>query len=164
MERRRRKNAAGYLADPYVDRSATPQQKAEKWTYQLLTECKPLCSLIRSTTNELHKIIDKLHNHQFEWVVLVDNSGSMMSKKNQVFEAITVFVEVLRKLECPFSIVRFGASQHLLKDFNTEWNNQLGEQILESFSFDEGTQPATALNRVVNQIWGHQKQVRVKKF
>eukprot|EP01127_Copromyxa_protea_P012712 TRINITY_DN3334_c0_g4_i1.p1 TRINITY_DN3334_c0_g4~~TRINITY_DN3334_c0_g4_i1.p1 ORF type:complete len:2536 (-),score=396.53 TRINITY_DN3334_c0_g4_i1:97-7002(-) len=147
---------------------ASEAQKAVKWTYQLLAECKPLASMVNRVLQKIRTSFDKIHEnsdfglHQFEWVLMIDNSGSMGYKKNQVFEALVVLIEVLRKLECRFAIVKFGTTQHLLKGIDTPFDNELGEQILESFSFDEGTKPATALGRTVNQLWGNSEPDRLQ--
>lgn len=45
---------------------------------------------------------------RFEWCLLLDNSGSMASKATAVKEAVTVVMEVLRRMEQPFAVVRFG--------------------------------------------------------
>ncbi len=55
-------------------------------------------------------------------------------------------MESLRRLECEFSVVKFGQQQSLVKKLNDPLTDKQGEMILESFSFDEGTdlQPAMA--------------------
>lgn len=93
-------------------------------------------------------------HHEFEWCILVDNSGSMGTKASQSAETLVVLIEVLRKLECRFAIGRFGNAhrQILLKSFKSLFSYDLGEQILESFTFDEGTYPATALANFASKL------------
>ena len=44
----------------------------------------------------------------FEWCIMLDNSGSMAAKATAVKEAVTVLMEVLRRMEQRFAVVRFG--------------------------------------------------------
>ncbi len=48
-------------------------------------------------------------------------------------------METLRRLECEFSVVRFGQGQVSLKKLDAPLTNEEGEKVLEGFSFDEGT-------------------------
>lgn len=48
-------------------------------------------------------------------------------------------MEGQRRLECKFSVVKFGERAHLLKKIEEPLTEGLGEAILEAFSFDEGT-------------------------
>eukprot|EP01127_Copromyxa_protea_P008978 TRINITY_DN2080_c0_g1_i4.p1 TRINITY_DN2080_c0_g1~~TRINITY_DN2080_c0_g1_i4.p1 ORF type:complete len:7466 (-),score=1064.85 TRINITY_DN2080_c0_g1_i4:44-22441(-) len=149
----------GFLANAIT---AQPQKdKSEKWTYQLLVECKPLTKLVSYVLRDIRTIFEKFHSktadhHEFEWCIMVDNSGSMGTKKNQTAEALVVLIEVLRKLECRFAIVRFGnrSNQRLLKSLAQPFDFELGQTILESFSYDEGTKPGTALKTTARTIWG----------
>lgn len=158
-------DTGGFLADT-IDVQAE-KQKNEKWTYQLLVECKPLTKFVSNVLQYIRAIFAQFHaktadHHEFEWCIMVDNSGSMGTKKNQTAEALVVLIEVLRKLECRFAVVRFGnrSNQRLLKGLKQPFTFQLGQQILESFSYDEGTKPGTALRTTARTIWGESDNVR----
>eukprot|EP00931_Biecheleriopsis_adriatica_P036853 TRINITY_DN21179_c0_g2_i1.p1 TRINITY_DN21179_c0_g2~~TRINITY_DN21179_c0_g2_i1.p1 ORF type:complete len:1354 (+),score=298.99 TRINITY_DN21179_c0_g2_i1:180-4241(+) len=139
---------------------AQPVQKAEKWTYQLLAESKPLMKFTRQLQNRMRNAFEQVYRkckepQRFEWCILMDNSGSMSQVQNQCAEALTFAIEALRKLEHRFAIARFGGhkSQKILKAFDEQFNNMVGERILESFSYDEGTKPVTAVKAVANTLW-----------
>jgi len=86
--------------------------------------------------------------HEYEFCFCVDNSGSMNGvKERHARSALVLLMETLRRLECSFSVVRFGGrnSQRVLKDIDEPMGEDKGEQILESFTFNEGTYPADGL-------------------
>jgi hypothetical protein len=139
---------------------------SEKWTYQLLVECKSLVKFTVLVMKHIRAIFEKFHSqtnehHEFEWCIMIDNSGSMANKKNYVAEALVVLMEVLCKMECRFSVVRFGnkASQIQLKKLEDPFTYQLGEYILESLSYDEGTRPGSALKTTAQTLWGNKNKV-----
>ncbi|GMH42187.1 hypothetical protein BSKO_10106 [Bryopsis sp. KO-2023] len=155
----RRDNAPTPIEDPLqMDLS----DRHEKWTYQLLVESKPLMKYCRMVLNDFRSQQEQFYqktseNHIFEWCLLVDNSGSMITKANQAAEALVLAIETLRRLECPFAIARFGGkkSQRMLKTFGQTFSNGLGQQILESFSYDEATHPASGFANVAAKVWPH---------
>ncbi len=57
-----------------------------------------------------------------EWVIVLDNSGSMVQHERSVCETVALIIEFLRKLECQFAVVRVGAeslgSQKVKKHFH----------------------------------------------
>ncbi len=46
---------------------------------------------------------------KMEWVIVLDNSGSMVRHEWSVCETLALVIEFLRKLECQFAVVRVGA-------------------------------------------------------
>ncbi|CAF0989470.1 unnamed protein product, partial [Brachionus calyciflorus] len=135
-------------------------EKKDKWTYQNLVESKSLQKFIKTVITNMRSKLDEANRkiqNEFEWCIMVDNSGSMSSKENYIYETLVVVIEVLRRLEQKFSVARFGSrydKKCLLKKFETPMSFSLGQQILESFSFDQGTYPLEGLKNVSNSIWG----------
>jgi len=79
---------------------------------------------------------------------LIDDSGSMGGPKgNHARTALVLMMEVLKRLECPISVIKFSGrkQQKTLKSFSQHFDNQLGEMILSDFKFFGGTYPADAL-------------------
>jgi len=153
----RAQQVRGYISDALV---VAPPIANGKWTYQRLAEAKPMMQMIQKILHDFRSWFTKLHqasdvHHRFEFLLMVDNSGSMAVLTNQLFETLVLLIEVLRRLECPFAIARFGGrtQQLLLKGLYQAFDSALGEQILESFSFDEGTYPATAFRRLADKVW-----------
>ena len=69
---------------------------------------------------------------------------------------LVVLIEVLRRLEHKFAIARFrnkNDKRALLKDFKTPISISLGQQILESFTYDQGTYPIEAIQNIATKIW-----------
>lgn len=97
----------------------------------LLERFRKRMQLLRDQTQKVHR---------FEWCVLVDNSGSMGRLDRQVQETLVLLMETLRRMECRFAIGRFGArtNNRLLKALGSDLTHMLGQQILESFTYDEG--------------------------
>jgi hypothetical protein len=119
-----------------------------KWTYQRLSESEPLeqltFRLISNVREKFKSHYEASHRFQkFEILLLVDNSGSMSAYEHHLMESLVMLMESLRRLECSFAVARFGAKSGLktglLKKFDTPFTYLLGERIIESFSFDEGT-------------------------
>ena len=139
-------------------------EKKEKWTYEKLIESESLKKFISSIVKQLKEKIElnfkNNYQYEFEWCILVDNSGSMSSKETYVAETIVVLIEVLRRLEHKFAVARFGNKNDkkaLLKDFKTPMSISLGQQILESFTYDQGTYPIEALQNISQKIWPKDK-------
>ncbi len=62
-----------------------------------------------------------------------------------------VICEVLRRLEFKFAVAKFGVPKDrkaLLKGFDDVINLRLGEQIIESLTFDQCTVPASCLQNI----------------
>jgi len=129
----------------------------EKWTYQLLAESIAMDRWIRVSVKSFRDQFTMLQSsrtiHRFQFLCIVDNSGSMSIVESEIQESLVLLMEVLRLLECEFAVGRFGHSCRLLKDFKTPLNFALGQQILESLTFDEGTYPATGLRALANKVW-----------
>ena len=87
-------------------------EKKEKWTYEKLIESESLKKFISSILKQLKEKIElnfkNNEQYEFEWCIMVDNSGSMSSKETFVAETLVVLIEVLRRLEHKFAIARFG--------------------------------------------------------
>lgn len=145
-----------------------PADKHKKWSYQLLLESDALMRFTRLVINEFRGYFKAFHEHtlqrqELEWVIMVDNSGSMGSKKTQTAEALVLAIETLRRLECRFSVWRFGnkgASGHVvLKTFEEPFTYATGQKILEGFTYNEGTHPGTNLKAIAHETWGSAAQV-----
>ena len=144
------------LRDPV---SAVPSQH-ERWTYSLLIESKPFALFLIEVMRRWEAHFEKFYRstaekHLLEWCILVDNSGSMITKETQMIEALVLVMETLRRLEQPFAVARFGDrnSQQMLKMMNEPFTQLVGQRILESFSFDQGTYPASAVRHVAEKVW-----------
>jgi hypothetical protein len=97
---------------------------------------------------------------RFEWVLLFDNSGSMSVRRNECAEALVLLVESLRKLECAFAVATFGneGRQVVLKNLADDFNLLLGEQMLASLTFDEGSKLFSGVLGVANKIFPGDRQ------
>lgn len=160
----------GALSGPSAPLIIQPQaNKQKKWSYQLLLESDALMKFTRLVINEFRGYCKAFHEHtlqqqELEWVIMVDNSGSMGSKKTQTAEALVLAIETLRRLECRFFVWRFGnkgASGHVaLKTFEEPFTYATGQKILEGFTYNEGTHPGTNLKAVAHETWGSAAQVQ----
>jgi uncharacterized protein YegL len=123
---------------------------------------------------------------QFEFVFCVDNSGSMSGKKiREALNTLVILMETFHRLEWKFAVVRFGAEQKILKSLGHESMHEnmststvttttslqenflaRGQYILESFTTDEKTLPATALKQIAenNALFGSRIRANVKRF
>jgi len=138
-----------------ADATIATAVKHERWTYQLLVESKPLTEFLVHVLRDFHGWFKEFYRqttqlHRFEWCIMVDNSGSMLAKENQTMEALVLVMEMLKRLEHPFAVARFGnrKSQRILKPFNEHLTHEVGQRILESFSYDEGTYPASGFANI----------------
>ena len=132
----------------------------DKWTYSLLVECKPFVRFLVEVMRQWEAHFEKFYSstaerHVIEWCILVDNSGSMISKEIQMTEALVLVMETLKRLEQRFAVARFGnrKSQQMLKTMDEPFTQLIGQKILESFSFNEGTYPASAVRHVAEKVW-----------
>ncbi|CAF1665116.1 unnamed protein product, partial [Adineta ricciae] len=121
---------------------------------------------------------------QFEFIFCVDNSGSMSGKKiREALNTLVILIETFHRLEWKFGVVRFGAEQKILKPLghesmystvsttsSTQSVQQAaiarGQYILESFTTDEKTLPATALKQIATNkdLYGTQIKPNVKRY
>ena len=134
--------------------------KDVKWKYQRLAESRPMQQMCRRIVKQFTGIFQTLYEFHkqetvFEWLILVDNSGSMGLKELQVTESLVLMMEVLRKLECRFGVIRFGnrTGQYEAKPLDAPFDFLMGQKVLESFSYDEGTYPIEAIKAAVAQAW-----------
>jgi hypothetical protein len=79
----------------------------------------------------------------------------MSLKADATRVALVVLCEALRRLEWPFSVVRFGNrhSQRVLKQAQQVMDNTRGQFCLEAFTWREGTYPATACQFISKHIF-----------
>jgi len=134
--------------------------KHDKWTYDLLTESKTFAFFLIEVVHTFESYFERFYTsvterHDIEWCILVDNSGSMISKEIQMTEALVLAMETLKRMEFQFAVARFGDrnSQQMLKNLGDRFDSVTGQRIIESFSFDQGTYPATALANVAAKVW-----------
>ncbi|CAF5144272.1 unnamed protein product, partial [Rotaria sp. Silwood1] len=135
-------------------------KKIENWTYQKLVKSKTISWMIDTMLEEFQKRWEILLNNrtnqlEVRWCILIDNSGSMSLHRNSIYESLVILMELLRKMEFKFAVARFGGrtNQKILKDIDKGFTDQDGQYILEAITFDEGTYPATGLQRIANKIF-----------
>lgn len=95
-----------------VDFSEAKVVKTDKWLYKALVESKPmqryLDTLISRARDSMEKIQMKADVAlQIEWVIALDNSGSMAMYERNVQETLALVIEFLRKMECRFAVRHF---------------------------------------------------------
>jgi uncharacterized protein YegL len=131
------------------------------WTYQKLTECRSLQKMMSIVSGKLRSLLVHIHENsivpvRFQILCLVDDSNSMAVFEHQMKETMVLLIEVLRHIECPFAIGRFAGKKvvDLLKDFQTSFDMNLGELILERLSCTgKGTCPADAFKSFLEKLW-----------
>lgn len=140
--------------------NAQPLGKVSTWTYSLLSELSTINAYVQYILDTFHGLFAKFHElttklHKFEWVCLVDNSGSMVTKEHAIAETLVVLMEALRKLEFSFALAKFGdrSGAVVIKEFTERFTRAVGQRVLESFTYNEGSYPATGLLAVANKIW-----------
>jgi uncharacterized protein YegL len=143
-----------------------------------------LLTRLRSALTRLYN--EQQSDLQFEFIFCVDNSGSMSGKKIQeALNTLVILMETFHRLEWKFAVLRFGGEQKILKPLShTSMHETVeiaaddqtsnlqqkyltqGQFILESFTTDEKTLPATALRQVAenSKLFGEQKKPNVKRF
>jgi hypothetical protein len=147
--------------DKPLDSSATSNEKPERWTYGLLAQSNSMTKLVSTILNSFMDTYYEYNEknssiEQIEWCIMIDNSGSMAPKVNSIFETLVVIIEILRRLECKFAIARFGNPKDkkaLLKEIDVPMSFSLGQKIFESFTFDQGTRPASCLKNICKTVW-----------
>jgi uncharacterized protein with von Willebrand factor type A (vWA) domain len=134
--------------------------KVESWTFSRLKACKEVLEMADLVLRELQQQATRLYARgrpvHFEWLLMVDNSGSMGPQKNPLSEALVVLTEALRRAEHTFAIARFGSrgTEALVKEMDTAFTATVGQAMLDMMSFDEGSYPASALIALARHVWG----------
>lgn len=176
------------------DPEQLPMTKLDRPRYALLARITRklqsiLMTRLRSALKKQFNIQQTHQNDiQFEFVFCVDNSGSMSGKKiREALNTLVILMETLHRLEWKFAVIRFGSEQKILKSLghdsmyenisssstattNTSNFQQSliarGQYILESFTTDEKTLPATALKQIAENpnLFGCEKKQNVKRF
>lgn len=138
-------------------------KKPEQWSYSLLKDSKPLMKATLLMVNSLIATYQKFleeneQTKQIEWCLFIDNSESIKSsnKVNMVIQCVVVICELLRRLECKFAVARFGDPKDrfsLLKSFQTPMSVSVGEHIIESLTFDQGTLIENCMDNICERVW-----------
>lgn len=143
--------------------------KIQNWTYTRLARAPGLTTTVQRVIDECQAAVARLaantgRPHRFEFLIAIDNSTSMRIHKNKVYQLLTVVMESLRRMECPFAIARFGKpkieQRMVLKELDEGFNNAKAQQILESFTFNEGTRPADAMEPLIKKVWTDREEKR----
>ncbi|KAK3259693.1 hypothetical protein CYMTET_31322 [Cymbomonas tetramitiformis] len=140
--------------------SAHPPLLLHKYTYQLLAESRVLQRYGALIVREFRGQFEALYrcterSHTVEWLLLLDNSGSMLTKRKPVAEAVALMTQSLQRLECPFAVGRFGDRnrQVVVKELGEPFDFLLGQRILDCLTYDEATYPATGLQNIAPRVW-----------
>lgn len=137
------------LCDP----EAIPEKKLDKPKYSLLARVtRPLQARLERSLRQALKSCPDL---RFEFMIALDNSGSMLlaGKSQEMLTLTVVLMEVFRRMEWPFGVVRFGEECKLLKSLDSGLTScesddksvTRGQFILESITNDEKTMSADAV-------------------
>lgn len=139
--------------------------KPEQWTYSILKDSQPLMKAILLMANTLITTYQQFlersdHSKKIEWCLFIDNSDSIKSsnKTNLVIQYVVVLCEMLRRLETKFSVAKFGDPKDgfsLLKSFQTPMSLTVGERIIESLTFDQGSLIENCMANICEKIWPH---------
>ena len=144
------------LEDPVkLDLSAS-----RKSTYEKLLENEEFVGMLISAMRRCQPCFEQFYQtivemHRIEWCILIDNSGSMRRESIQMNVALALTMDVLRRMEQPFAVARFGDrnSQQMLKMVTDHFTDVIGQKVIESFSYDQGTYIATAIANVAETVW-----------
>ncbi|CAF1360663.1 unnamed protein product [Adineta steineri] len=146
-----------------LDLSSMSEKDFTKWTYTKLAESQVIAQMIDTILDKFRSEQERLtsnliEQHELQWCIMIDNSGSMSLHRTFIFGALVIIMEVLRKLETKFAVARFGGrtNQKILKNLNDHFTHGDGEFILEALTFDEGTYPATGLARITKKVFPKQ--------
>ncbi|CAM4962146.1 unnamed protein product [Rotaria socialis] len=140
------------------------KQRIQWLSYQKLASCRSINSVIDiicgEVRNKLSDLFNKFSNPiTFEWVIMIDNSGSMSIYDNYIHEAVISILETLRKLECRVAVGRFGnrseGSQVILKSFDQPSTFHLGQMVLEGLTFCESSHIPIGITAIAVYTWGH---------
>ncbi|CAF5062517.1 unnamed protein product, partial [Rotaria sp. Silwood1] len=143
-----------------LDLGSMSEKDFNKWIYTQLVESKVIMQMIDMILDKFRSEQERLtskftEQHELQWCIMIDNSGSMSLHRTFIFGTLVVIMEVLRKLEAKFAVARFGGrtNQKILKNLNDHFTYGDGEFVLEALTFDEGTYPATGLARIAQKIF-----------
>ncbi|CAF1361600.1 unnamed protein product [Adineta steineri] len=146
-----------------LDLSSMTEKDFSKWTYTKLVESQVIAQMIDTILDKFRSEQERLtsnliEQHELQWCIMIDNSGSMSLHRTFIFGALVIIMEVLRKLESKFAVTRFGGrtNQKILKNLNDHFTHGDGEFVLEALTFDEGTYPATGLARITKKVFPKQ--------
>eukprot|EP01129_Flabellula_baltica_P007241 TRINITY_DN2792_c0_g1_i1.p1 TRINITY_DN2792_c0_g1~~TRINITY_DN2792_c0_g1_i1.p1 ORF type:complete len:1347 (-),score=263.94 TRINITY_DN2792_c0_g1_i1:23-4063(-) len=141
------------ILDPHAQESFK-----ERSEYFQLSNCDAIRSIRSHILAKLHKLVENYPEYPMKITILIDDSGSMYDKAKQIKSLLTMYMEILYRLEIEFSIIRFGQigeescyNQEILKSFSQPFSDIVGEYVLEGLKFIGGTYPYTALRQVFTQ-------------
>jgi len=154
----------GLLKQTVADAPALTRQanvSKEKWTFQRLCQSKNIKGLVDSVVTSLREefrlLYDVVRDPQVvEVLLLVDNSGSMSIIRPMLFETLAIVMESMRRVELRFAVARFGKKQdgvRFLKSMDEPMSYERGQYVLEAFTFNEGTNPATCFQLAAEKAW-----------
>ncbi|KAJ1469632.1 hypothetical protein T484DRAFT_1918945 [Baffinella frigidus] len=154
-----RRRGAALVENPKVQ-FIEAGDKVDSWTYQRLVDCAPIAEYINRVLFTIRDTIPKFfqkakHAYQFEFLICIDNSGSMYNKAKEVHEALVVLIEVMRKLEFRFAIALWGTwkQEKLLLNFDDEFNAKKGQEIIESLTFTGASEMADCMTSLAKKVW-----------
>ncbi|CAF5103271.1 unnamed protein product, partial [Rotaria sp. Silwood1] len=143
-----------------LDLGSMSEKDFNKWIYTQLVESKVIMQMIDMILDKFRSEQERLtskftEQHELQWCIMIDNSGSMSLHRTFIFGTLVVIMEVLRKLEAKFAVARFGGrtNQKILKNLNDHFTYGDGEFVLEALTFDEGTYPSTGLARIPQKLF-----------
>lgn len=133
--------------------------KQDKWTYKLLAQNPTIDAMIEIIIENIRllQIAHKAASNSnitvdIEWILLFDNSGSMVQIGNSCAEILAILAEVLRMLEFRFAVGTLGASARLIKTLDEPFTNMVGERILACFSYNERTNILSSTEGILEKV------------
>jgi uncharacterized protein YegL len=159
--------AMGRVKDrPVLELPSTfrPRKKADKWTYELLSESRTVGRMVDSVTSTCRTLLAAhLQGVQepmkINWCFVFDNSGSMVRVADGCAEALVILVETLRRLECHFAVATAGESVRLVKRMDESFSFAVGERILASFTYNEGTHLGSCAQSIAERVFPTEKRL-----
>jgi len=141
-----------------VHRLRAPAERLERCTYSLLTRFEAITNLVRLYVQVFRRTLASVARSsrplEFEICFCLDNSGSMAGVRGRhMLTSLAVMMETFRRLEVPFSVVKFAGlhSEQMLKPIETEFSESIGEAIIEAMTFLGGSRPIDGLELAVQQ-------------
>jgi len=135
-------------------------EKQEKWTYRLLAQNPAIDGMIEIIIENVRLLQIALTaasssdiTADIEWILLFDNSGSMVQIGDSCAEILAVLAEVLRKLEFRFAVGTLGAHARLIKTLDEPFTHVVGERILACFSFNERTNILSSTEEILEKVF-----------
>ncbi|CAF4340196.1 unnamed protein product, partial [Didymodactylos carnosus] len=142
-----------------LDLSSMSEKDFTKWTYTKLVESKVITQMIDTILDkfrsEQERLTSKLiKQHELQWCIMVDNSGSMSVHRTFIFGTLVVIMEVLRKLETKFAVARFGGrtNQKILKNLNDHFTYATGLARITQKVFPIRTSTVSTSNTTVHKM------------